>query len=120
MRQVNVNILSDVDTGSANGSQIDSNQLVSGSFHAYFGDASANGTFKIQASNDVAPIQYSSPTTFIATNWTDIPNASTSITSGSSALLTIPNMSYRWIRAVYTRSSGGSTTVNVEMFALGI
>ncbi len=106
MRNVNCNILSAVDTSSQNGSQIDSNQLVSASFQAVFGDATAAGTLKIQASNDVAAIQYSSPTSFTVTNWVDIPNASAAITSGSSAVITIPNMCYRWIRAVYTRDSG--------------
>ncbi len=120
MKNVNATILSAVDTSSQNGSQIDSNQLVSASFQAVFGDASANGTVKIQASNDVAPIQYSSSSTFVVTNWVDIPSATASITSGASGLITIANMSYRWIRAVYTRSSGGSTTVVVNMDALSV
>jgi hypothetical protein len=116
MRQVNAQILSGADTGNVNGSQIDSNQLISASFQAVFGDTSAVGTFKIQASNDVAALQISSSSTYIVTDWSDIPSASVSITAGGSALITLPNLNYRWIRAVYVSSSGGSSTVVVNMF----
>jgi hypothetical protein len=109
MREVNVAILSAADTTSQTGSQIDSNQLIIASFQAVFGDSTAAGTVAIQGSNDVAPLQYSSPTTFTATNWTNIPNATATITAGASAMILIPQMSFRWIRAVYTSSSGGSS-----------
>ena len=119
MRQVNVLALSGADTGSVNGSQIDSNQLVSASFQIVFGDVTAVGTFKLQMSNDVAPNAVG-PNTFTVTNWTDIPNQTAAITAGASAVLTISQTSYRWLRAVYTRSSGGSTTAIVNMFALSV
>lgn len=119
MRNVNCNILSAVDTATQTGGKVDSNQLVSASFAVYFGDATADGTVKIQASNDVNNDRYQAAA-FTPVNWVDIPNASASITSGSSAIITIANMSYRWIRAVYTRNSGGSTTINVLMNALGV
>ncbi len=119
MRNVNCTILSDSDTTSHNGTAVDSNQLVSASFQAIFGDVGANGTVKIQASNDTYNARYNYPEgTFAPTNWVDVPNATATITSGSSGLITIANMSYRWIRAVYTRSSGGSTTITVNMNAL--
>lgn len=116
MKQVNANILSDVDTATVTGAAIDSSQIVSASFQAVFGDATAVGTVKLQASNDLDP--QGPVSSFTPTNWTDIPSASAAIASGASALITIPNMSYRWIRSVYTRTSGGSTTVNVNMFAI--
>lgn len=119
MRNVNVAILGPIsDTVSQNGAQIDSNQLISASFQAVLGDTSAAGTFLIQGSNDVAPLQYSSSTTFIVTNWTNIPSATASITAGGSAMITIASMCYRWVRAVYTSSSGGSSTITVNMNAL--
>src|SRR5579859_1322918 len=102
MRKVNSTVLSAVDTASQNGSQIDSNQLISASFQVVFGDATAAGTLKIQASNDICNDQYQ-PATFTVTNWTDIPNATATIASGASALITIYQLSYRWLRAVYTR-----------------
>lgn len=118
MRNLNFNCLSAVDTASQNGAQIDTNQWVSASFQAVFGDATATGTFKLQASNDVCPPQQSQ--NFTVVNWTDIPSATASIASGASAILSLANTNYRWIRAVYTRASGGSTTVNVTCNALSV
>lgn len=118
MRNVNATILSGADTGDVIGSQEDANQLIAASFQAVFGDSTAAGTIQIQASNDVAQLQYTSPTTFIVTNWTDIPGASATITGGASALITISTMCYRWVRAVYTSASGGSSTVVVNINAL--
>lgn len=120
MRRVNVNVLNHADNSSGNGNLIDSNQLISASFHAYFGDASANGTVKIQASNDPSPEGYSALQDFTPTNWVDIPNATATITSGGAAIITIAQTAYRWMRVVWTRSSGGSTTINVNMEALSI
>lgn len=123
MRNVNVVVLSGADTGSVNGSAIDANQLVSASFQAVFGDATAAGTLKIQASNDVAPVQYTSPSgvgVFTPSNWADIPNATASVTSGGSVVVSIAQTNFRWMRAVYTRTSGGSTTVIVSMNALSM
>lgn len=119
MKYVNSQVLSAADTSSQNGNQIDANQLISASFHAYFGDGSANGTVKIQGSNDITNQGYN-PDNFVVSNWTDVPNASASITSGASALITINQLSYRWLRVVYTRSSGGSSTVTANMFGISI
>jgi hypothetical protein len=119
MRNVNVNVLSDTDTSSHNGGKIDSNQLVSASFAIYFGDSAANGTVKVQASNDICDYR-NLAADFTPTNWVDIPNASATITSGSSGLITIPNTCYRWMRVVWTRASGGSSTINVDMDALSV
>ena len=118
MRQVNCNVLSASDATSQNGDQIDANQLISASFHAYFGDTSAAGSIKIQASNDVAPIQQAG--TFVVSNWVDIPSATASVTSGGAVLITINQVCYRWMRAVFTQNSAGSTTVNVNMEALSM
>ena len=121
MRNVNSVVLSGADTASVDGNPIDANQLISGSFQAVFGDATANGTLKIQASNDVAPIQYTSPNgvgVFTPSNWTDIGTAS--VTLGASVIVSLAQMNYRWVRAVYTRTSGGSSTVVVSMNALSM
>lgn len=117
MRNVNCNVLSGSDASTQNGITVDSNQLINASFQAVFGDATATGTFKIQMSNDINTDRYQA-FNFTVTNWTDIPNASASITSGGSAVITLTEISYRWLRAVYTASSGGSTTVKVNMNAI--
>ncbi len=120
MKYLNTIVLSAVDTSSQNGPQIDSNQLISASFQTIFGDATAAGTIKIQASNDPAPTHYTAQSNFTVTNWVDIPSATATITSGASSIITIPQLSYRWLRAVYTRSSGGSTTIIVKMMAVSL
>lgn len=108
MRNLNCNVLSAADNQTTNGIQIDSNQLFGMSFQAYFGDTQAAGTFKIQVSNDVAPIQYSSNSTFTVSHWVDLPSATTPIVSGGSAIITVNPSSYRWMRAVYTTSATGA------------
>lgn len=121
MRNNNCQVLSGADTGSVNGSQVDANQIISASFQIVFGDASAAGTFLLQGSNDIAPARNMTAIDgFVVTNWTAIPSQTTSITGGASALLTIANSTYRWLRAVYTSASGGSTTVVVNMNALSM
>ena len=120
MKYINYNVLSASDHATTSGSKIDTDQLWSVSFHAYFGDSTAAGTFKIQASNDLAPTHYTANSNFTVTNWVDVPSATASIASGVSGLVTITQLSYRWLRAVYTRSSGGSTTVVVEMMAISL
>lgn len=119
MRNVNVQALLGSNSANQNGLQIDSNQLVSASFQFYFGDTSSVGTCKIQASNDIYQDRYQ-PGNFTVSHWTDIPNQSVVSTSGVSQILTISNCSYRWLRAVYTSTSGGSTTVTANMDALSI
>lgn len=111
MRNLCLNVLSASDSATTNGTQIDANQLVSTSFAAYFGDATAGGTFKLQVSNDLIPYGYLAAD-FTVTNWADLPNQSATITSGGSALLTVPNMTYRWIRPVYTNTAGGVQNIH--------
>lgn len=110
MRNLCLSVLSAGDSITTNGSQIDSNQLVSASFHAYFGDTNAAGTFKLQASND--PCAFGNlAQDFVVSHWVDVPSQSASIVAGASALLIIPNMTYRWIRAVYTNTATVQQTV---------
>lgn len=109
MRNVNKTVLSAADNQTTNGDQIDANQLVSASFQAYFGDTNAAGTLKLQASNDLYQDRYQA-SNFTVTNWVDIPNQVATITTGTSALLTIAQSSYRWLRAVFTATGTGAQT----------
>ena len=118
MRFLPVQMLSAPDTGNAVGAAIDSNQAVSGSFCPIFGDTAATGTVKIQCSNDSAgPSGYRN--TFVPTNWSDIPNATSTIAAGVGPAIVIPNMAFGYIRAVFT-GSGGSTTIIVNATLLSI
>lgn len=68
------------------------------------------GTFKLQGSNDNGE---SGTTTLGATqptNWTDITTSSQAITGNSgSVLYDAASCGYRWVRLVYTRTSGTAT-----------
>lgn len=110
MRNVNTNCLTSTINQSVTGNTLDTNQWVAASFHAYFSTAMAAGTLKLQASNDINTTQYNTQG-FQPTNWVDIPNQSATITSGTSAILTVANSAYRWLRAIYTTSAAGTQTV---------
>jgi len=118
MRVANINILSAVNTGSATGSKIDVNQVVSASFTVVNGDATAAGTVKIQCSNEIVTNDDRAIFVPSAGSWVDIPNASSTIASGVGNAIVIPNMCFSYIRAVFTRSGGGSSTITVNMNAL--
>jgi hypothetical protein len=65
----------------------------------------AMGTLKLQASNDK-----NSPV-----NWSDISGASVSVTGSGAFLIPKLDLCYRYIRAIYTNSSGsGDITANFE------
>lgn len=117
MKYLNCNVLNASDATSENGIQVDANQLAWASFQAIFGDAAAAGTLKVQASNDICPEGYMAQV-FTVTNWTDIPSASVAVVAGASVLISKIDLSYRWIRVVYTSSAAGSTTIHVNMQAL--
>lgn len=101
-----INVMSAADTATQTGSAFNVQGAVMASFVPVFGDNTANGTIKVQASNDMT----ASPT-----NWVDITNATSSIASGVGPAIMLSYMCYAWIRVVYTHSSGGSTTVSVNM-----
>lgn len=68
---------------------------------------SATGTLKLQVSND----DNGSPT-----NWSDLTGATVSVSGAGVYLIPAQNMSYQFIRAVYTAASGtGTITVNAHM-----
>lgn len=119
MRYVVATALNAADTASVDGAAIDSNQLISASFQAIFGDATAAGTVKVQFSNDHATTAKGG-WNGTPTNWTDIPSATATVTSGVCPGILIPVMAFRWIRVVYTRSGGGSTAFTVNMMAMSV
>lgn len=116
MRNAQVVILSAVDTATVNGSAYDVGQVVSASFVPSFGDVTAAGTIKLQASNDNPGTQLN----FTPSNWADVPNATSTVAAGVGPAIVVANMCFRYIRAVYTRTSGGSSTITVTMNSLSI
>lgn len=116
MKNVNAIVLQADNDDSANGDQIDASQIYAASFQAINGDTGAAGTVKIQASNDLCPAGYL-PDAFTVTNWVDIPSASVAVVAGAPVLISLPNVTYRWLRVVFTETSPGNTTITVQMYA---
>jgi len=119
MRNSQPVILNAADTQTQTGSAIWVGQIVVASFIPVFGDSTATGTVKIQASNEAPvgpPVQYTPSNGSFA----DIPNATSTIASGVGPAIVIPAMCFAYVRAVFTYSSGGSSTVKVEMNQSGV
>lgn len=121
MRQVCTTILSANADATRTGAAWDTNQMVSASFQFATADLTAAGTVKIQMSNDnPAPSGNSINNQFIPTNWSDIPNATSTIVAGVGPGIVIPNMCFRYVRAVFTRTGGAAANVKVLANGLSI
>lgn len=119
MRVVNQKTINAGDnSASVNGSAINASQLINASFQTIMGDTTAEGTVKIQASNDLPPAGQLAPYTPV--NWSDIPNATSAVAAGVGPMIVLQNMSYQSVRAVFTSTVAGNTTINVTMNAQGI
>lgn len=120
MRQAQVIILNAANDVTRTGPKFDVNQAVSASFTIVNGDATAAGTVKIQCSNEV--VTNNNRVEFVpsASSWVDIPNATATVTAGVAPAIVIPNMCFSYIRAVFTQSGAGSTTIVVTMNYLSI
>lgn len=108
-------ILAASNTGTKLSAAISSQFMVSGSFQAFFSDSGAAGTLVIQASNDPTELL---PAGEAPQHWNDIPNTSTSVTSGATTLIPVPVLNYKYIRAKWTQS-GGAGTLTVTGFMQG-
>jgi hypothetical protein len=112
MQNVAITILNAPDNASQTGAAITCLNAVQGSFIPVCGDTTAAGTLKIQASNDFSANGFLGP--FTPSAWADIPNATSTIASGVGPAIVIPQMAFQYIRAVYTSTGGGSTTIQVR------
>ncbi len=78
------------------------------------------GTLKLQGSCDTGLTIAGNVTGSGVTNWTDITSATTAPSgSAGSGFIEVKETGLKWVRAVYTRSSG-SGTLNVRFNAKGI
>jgi hypothetical protein len=82
---------------------------------------SPNGSFSIQVSNDIVDSIKDVKASDIV-NWTTLSSTSTNITSSGDMIYEIPDITYQWIRLVWTDSSSGdpSTLTNAVYFTKGI
>lgn len=120
MKVVSKQVLSAASNASVNGSAFDTNQAVNLTFQAICNSVDPAGTVKIQGSNDQPP-QGRPSAAFVPTNWSDIPNATSAISSGVGPMIVLSNVACQYMRVVYTRSGGGAAdkTIVVRVNAVG-
>lgn len=112
-------LINAVDTTTQTGAPIFAGQQIAGSFTSVFGDVTAVGVVKIQGSNEL-PV--GDPSKYVPSNasFSDIPNATSTITSGVGPAIVIASLTFQYIRAIYTSTSGGSSTVRVNATLLTV
>lgn len=116
MNNVPVVMINAVDTVTQTGAPIFSGQVFSASFTSSFGDATAAGTIKIQGSNEPCSTRGGQhPTEYVPSNasFNDIPNATSAVVAGIGPAIIIGQCPFQYLRAVFTYTSGGSSTVTV-------
>jgi hypothetical protein len=113
MRNVPVNMINAVDTVTQTGPHVFVGEVVSASFTSIFGDTTAAGTVQIQISN-IPPV--GDPSKFVPPNssFSNYPGASSTITAGVGSAIVLTTLCSQYVRAVFTYTSGGSSTVVVN------
>lgn len=105
-------------TNPLNSSKIDARQVYSLSAVLVSSSGSNNGTLKLQGSNDICAFG-NNVAAFTPTNWVDITSATVTVASGAIGYISLTQVCFAWIRAVWTPSSGAGTIdviVNTQGF----
>lgn len=120
MRNVSVSQLIGTADSSRNGPKIDANQLVNFTVQTIVtGGTTAAGTIKVQGSNDLPT--NNDRASFEPTNWSDVPNATATLTAGVAPLIVCSNVACQYIRIVFTRSAGaGSEFITIKTNGVGV
>lgn len=111
---VNESMAADVES---NG--IDVNQMVAGSIQAVWTGATADGTIGLEVSNDIVPVgptQANSSANVV--NWSTYTGSTQTVAGDGNFLWNMNLMGFRWVRLVYTFSSG-TGTLNATFVAKG-
>lgn len=93
---------------------VDTGQIVLLSIQAVW-TGSPVGSFKLQISNDDVPVAvepnkpYAQNPSSNVVNWTDYTGSTTAVSGAGDFMWNILESGYRWIRVVYTRTSGTGT-----------
>lgn len=117
MREAQITLLSSGDmTGDLTSTGIALNSTYAYSIQGIWSGGSAPvGTFKLQGSDDAGYAGGAQPT-----NWSDVTSSSQAISGTPGKILyDVTECSYRWVRLVYTHTSG-SATLNVTINTKGI
>lgn len=114
MANVPILMIDAVDTVSQVGAPVYTIQAYAGSFTMTFGDTSVAGTVQIQGSNE--PNTRGNGPTYVPSNasFNNIVGATSTITAGVCNAIIIPVLTFQYIRAVFTYTSGGSSTIIVN------
>ena len=119
MRNYPVTLISAVDTSSQTGSPVFVGQAYSASLTAIFKDVTATGTVQLYGSNEM-PV--GNPQTYVpsAGSFAVITGAATTAVAGVAPAIILANLPFQYIKAIYTRTGGGSSTILVNATILGI
>lgn len=112
MRQENIIVIPSQAAATITSAAILSENLFSCSVQIDAVGGGAAGVAKLQASNDV-PVAANA----VPTNWSDIPSGTVSISGDGAFLIPKTDLSYQYIRLIYTNS--GTGTVSARLKALG-
>jgi len=108
MRQSSVKIADNIDIATSFTSQgINLISIYAYSIQAVHSGTAA-GTFKLQGSNDPGD-NGSGQGVSQPTNWTDISDSPQAVSGAGSVLWDVTECSYRWVRMIYTATSGTGT-----------
>jgi hypothetical protein len=124
MRAVNSLVVNQLSVGTASfiSSAFWTYDVVKASFQFTVASGSLNGTFNVQASNDLAVGAY--PNQFQPTNWNTLNSMSvvSSSSAGTSVLIGQNEFAYEYLRIQFIANNGGAAlgTVNVRMKAFNI
>ena len=112
MRQVNQNIIPVQSAATVTTAAIPALNLFYASAQIAATGAGAAGTLVMQASNDDLTAANAVPV-----NWSNIPSATIAVSGAGAFLIPKIELSYQWVRLVYTNS--GTGTISVVFKALG-
>lgn len=97
---------------STNSDALDSGNIYSASVQVVSTGSASAGTCVLQGSNDLPTYGSPYPTNnFTPTNWTNIANATTTISGASTFLIPVTNICHQFLRVVYTSTATGVQTV---------
>lgn len=114
MRQVNIPVIPLQAAATINGDAVPAERLYSCSAQIS-ATGSAAGTLKLQASNDVSGAD-GLPGPPI--NWNDIPSATAAVSGAGPVLIPKTDLTYQWIRVVYTNTGTGTISVRLKVWGI--
>lgn len=112
----------DATTNPLNSGKIDARQVYSLSLIMASSSGSNAGAVKLQGSNDICAFG-NVAADFTPTNWADIPSAdvtgSGTVASGATVVLSVKQLAYAWVRAVWAPSGGAAGTITATVNTQG-